>query len=191
MNYIFNITKSDKTSLISETLKLFLKDVNIEYNQSSFQNEINKVLKDTMQLDEESLKTISKEITETIKKVQRDNPNLTQEELVKEAQRQVNLRFDLIYKESRLNAIGRTVVTYTNEKAKKDVSKKLKLKRVWLSERDSKVRDTHLRADGQMENDKGKFKIGRFETDHPAGSGLPAGEVVNCRCVTIGRKVEN
>jgi hypothetical protein len=30
------------------------------------------------------------------------------------------------------------------------------------------------------------FSVGGYETPHPAGSGLPASEAVNCRCVTRG-----
>lgn len=180
-------TKNLKTSLFLETLKKLLLEVDLTKElDADYSKEIEKVLKDAGRLDKETLDTINKEINEIVKKTKANNQNLSRADLITEIAKIVNNKFDLVYKASRVKMIGRTVATFTSESSKSETAKKYKFKLQWISERDSRVRKSHRQADGQIQNEKGKFKIGQYETSHPCGSGLPAGEVVNCRCVTRG-----
>jgi hypothetical protein len=182
-------TKATKTNLINEILKKYLGDVEIDYDSSSFLKEIEKILKDTkLNLDKKTLQTIQDELVELSKKIKQDYPDDSQKEVVEKLQKAINQRFELVYKESRVRAVGRTVTTSVSEQSKLDVSKKYKLKRQWLSQRDGDVRVSHRRADGQKENKEGKFKVGSYLTNRPCGENLPAGEVVNCRCYTRAYK---
>lgn len=57
----------------------------------------------------------------------------------------------------------------------------------WLSERDDRVRPTHITADGQRVPVDEPFWVGGYRMMYPTDSSLGAGpeEIVNCRCVEI------
>ena len=57
----------------------------------------------------------------------------------------------------------------------------------WLSERDDRVRPTHITADGQRVPVNEPFWVGGYRMMYPTDSSLGAGpeEIVNCRCVEI------
>lgn len=191
MNYYLSMiakrTKNLKSSLFMETLKALLKEVDLsEKTGDDFTKEITKVLKDANRLDKDSLETLIKDTDEIIKKAKANNTDLSKEELTKEIAKTINNKFDLVYKASRVNAIGRTVATFTSENTKRVIADKYNFKLMWISQRDNKVRMSHRKADDEVQNDKGMFIVGGYETPHPAGPGLPAKEAVNCRCVTRG-----
>jgi hypothetical protein len=181
--------RPDKTNLFYETIKKLLLEMDLDFNSDDLQKELTKVLRDSNRLDKETLNTINKEIDDLIKKTKAQGKELTRQELVEQMQIAVNNKFNVVYKQSRVKTIGRTVTTFTSEAGKREVANKYKFKLVWISERDGQVRPNHRLADGQKQNDKGKFRIGIYETSHPAGEGLPANESINCRCVT--RPVRN
>lgn len=52
----------------------------------------------------------------------------------------------------------------------------------WIATRDSRVRDTHAEADGQVVPVGGRFNVGGASMAYPGDPSAPAGEVVNCRC---------
>lgn len=57
--------------------------------------------------------------------------------------------------------------------------------REYLATRDSRVRDSHLEADGQIQPIDKPFILGSgVETMYPGASGVP-GEDINCRCTTV------
>lgn len=60
----------------------------------------------------------------------------------------------------------------------------LKLNKSWLSTRDSRVRDTHAAADGQIVPMSEPFSVGGSQLMFPGDSslGADAREIVNCRC---------
>lgn len=75
----------------------------------------------------------------------------------------------------------------------------------WLSRRDSKVRDTHKVADGQVRLLDERFRLGGPKTKNPRslllfpgdpGPSVPLNEVINCRCTLLfsppraGRKAD-
>lgn len=57
----------------------------------------------------------------------------------------------------------------------------------WLSERDDRVRPTHITADGQRVPVNEPFRVGGYKMMYPTDDSLGAGpeEIVNCRCVEI------
>lgn len=56
----------------------------------------------------------------------------------------------------------------------------------WVARHDERTRDTHAAADGQRVPVGQPFSVGGASLDHPGDRRGPAGEVINCRCVTIG-----
>jgi len=187
LDMIAKRTKTTKEKLAFENLRKVLNEVNLKDKIGlDYSKEITKILNDTNRLDKDTLETLIKDTDDIIKKAKEQGKDLSKEELTKEIAKTINNKFDLVYKASRVNAIGRTVATYTSENTKRVIADKYKFKLMWISQRDSKVRISHRKADGQKQNDKGMFSVGGYETPHPAGSGLPAKEAVNCRCVTRG-----
>jgi SPP1 gp7 family putative phage head morphogenesis protein len=61
----------------------------------------------------------------------------------------------------------------------------VQLKKIWVSSLDSRTRKSHQRADGQTVGFDESFTVGGKKAKHPHDRGLPAKEVVNCRCTYI------
>ena len=55
----------------------------------------------------------------------------------------------------------------------------------WVTARDEAVRPTHRRQDGMTRTIGQTFPNGLI---HPAQSGGPPGEVINCRCIAISKR---
>lgn len=56
----------------------------------------------------------------------------------------------------------------------------------WISSQDGRVRRTHVQTDGQVVPIDGEFSLpGGIVLHHPAESGGPPQEVINCRCVAM------
>jgi sugar-specific transcriptional regulator TrmB len=54
----------------------------------------------------------------------------------------------------------------------------------WVATADSRTRDTHAAADGQIVPVETTFRVGGAELMHPGDPGGPISEIVNCRCFT-------
>jgi HK97 family phage portal protein len=54
--------------------------------------------------------------------------------------------------------------------------------KMWLSQRDNRVRDTHREADGQVRKMNEPFEVGGYEMDRPGDPAGPPEEVCECRC---------
>jgi hypothetical protein len=57
--------------------------------------------------------------------------------------------------------------------------------KVWVSQGDSRVRDTHIQADGQEVSVNDSFIVGGASLMYPGDPSGPAREVVNCRCSSV------
>ena len=69
------------------------------------------------------------------------------------------------------------------EKAKVKDGKNLGYtKKIWVSQSDKRVRETHRRANRQAVPIDKKFKVGSQKAKHPGDSNLKAGERIGCRC---------
>jgi HK97 family phage portal protein len=90
------------------------------------------------------------------------------------------LKVDFAQLKSRARTIARTEVHSAFSEGRWDGAKELEPKEIeWISSRDSLVRDTHRRLDGQRVAFQTAFSNGcRYPLD-PRGD---AGEVINCRC---------
>lgn len=56
----------------------------------------------------------------------------------------------------------------------------------WVARHDERTRSTHAAADGQRVPVDQPFSVGGVPLDHPGDRRGPAGEVINCRCITVG-----
>ncbi|QSM01217.1 MuF-like minor capsid protein [Microbacterium phage NoodlelyBoi] len=56
----------------------------------------------------------------------------------------------------------------------------------WVARQDERTRHTHAAADGQRVPVGQPFSVGGASLQHPGDRRGPAGETINCRCVTIG-----
>ena len=56
--------------------------------------------------------------------------------------------------------------------------------REWLTAQDEHVRDTHARADGQVQPIGTPFNVGNESLDYPGDPGGTPGNIINCRCTT-------
>jgi len=74
-----------------------------------------------------------------------------------------------------------------------------RLKKVWFTQGDNKVRSTHAKVNGQsrfMRDPGGRkrrstFRVGGTNLEHPRQPGGSPGEVINCRCFLEYRKVRS
>ena len=57
--------------------------------------------------------------------------------------------------------------------------------KMWLSQRDGRVRPSHIVADGQVVDVAEPFLVGNALMQHPGDPNGPASEVVNCRCTML------
>lgn len=59
------------------------------------------------------------------------------------------------------------------------------IRRRWQAANDSRTRDTHRRADGQVVDLSEPFQVGRASLEFPGDPSGPPEEIINCRCTTI------
>lgn len=84
--------------------------------------------------------------------------------------------------EGRAKTIANTTAANVTSGMQHAVYKDLGFKMMWLTQRDGLVRPAHREADGQMQGADGYFTVGGEKTVRPLGSGLSAGNSINCRC---------
>ena len=98
-------------------------------------------------------------------------------------------------KTSRARMIANTTAANVTSGMQHTVYKDLGFKMMWLTQRDSRVRPSHARLDGSMQDGKGQFTVetevkdanGNITTviettERPLGRGLSASNAINCRC---------
>ena len=59
-------------------------------------------------------------------------------------------------------------------------------RKMWLSSRDSKVRDSHRELEGMIVPLNETFDVNGTRAAAPGAIGLPASEVIKCRCTLVG-----
>ena len=84
--------------------------------------------------------------------------------------------------EGRAKTIANTTSANVTSGMQHVVYKDLGFKMMWLTQRDGDVRPAHVQADGSMQGADGYFTVGGEKTTRPLGSGLSAGNSINCRC---------
>lgn len=84
--------------------------------------------------------------------------------------------------EGRAKTIANTTSANVTSGMQHAVYKDLGFKMMWLTQRDGLVRPAHVQADGSMQGADGYFTVGGEKTTRPLGTGLSAGNSINCRC---------
>lgn len=88
--------------------------------------------------------------------------------------------------QKRSEAIARTEVIRGLNAASSEIMIRNNVKqREWLSTRDDRVRDTHLKADGQVQDFGTPFSVGGDKLQFPADPTGSAAETINCRCTVL------
>jgi hypothetical protein len=64
------------------------------------------------------------------------------------------------------------------------------LTEIWAATGDTRTRDTHLIAHGQVKDDGDYFTVGGYKARFPGDPDLPPAERVNCRCNTLPYREE-
>jgi SPP1 gp7 family putative phage head morphogenesis protein len=82
--------------------------------------------------------------------------------------------------------IAMTEVGSAYSEARQDAMEQAGVKRKrWLTSGDSRVRDTHVMANGQTVGIADSFEVGGVSLKMPGDPDGPAQEVINCRCISI------
>jgi HK97 family phage portal protein len=159
----FGLGKEDLTGELGQQLQQMSRDLNSQIVSS---------INDSMDL-------IKQDVIETIAE------NATQP---KEVLEEILQREFKTLSTSRVQMIAQTTATSVTTGTQKTVFKSMKVKSMWNSQRDGRVRPAHKAIDGQIENELGWFKFGDGSLiDRPAGSSqggttVKASNVVRCRC---------
>lgn len=64
-----------------------------------------------------------------------------------------------------------------------------KLEKVWVAIDDRRTRESHAEADDQVRGLDEPFHVGKASLQHPGDPRAPLGEIVNCRCAMLIRRV--
>lgn len=121
-------------------------------------------------------------IKQEIANIVRNNINKRPEELRKILEQ----KFETLAS-SRAEMIARTVSTRIVGALQDKIFADYGFDKVWITQRDGKVRESHRRVDGAKPNTDGLFRVGSDSMKHPCGGDL-AEENVNCRCVLAPRR---
>jgi len=190
-NIFVENTSEPTTQLIIAVLKESLIEVGenpVDYglkdlkSDSDFIKELKRLVKDSTDKIKISANTTAEETGKLIKQVVEDNPLMSKANLLKEIETRIDSRFNDVYTKSRSAMIAQTSATYSTGSSQTLAWKQVGLKMSWLTQRDSKVRSAHRKADGQKKNMKtGMYKVDDEFLTHPAAGTKPENNV-NCRC---------
>lgn len=159
----FSIGKEDLTGELGQQLQSMSRELNSKIVSS---------VSDSMDL-------IKQDVIETIAE------NATQP---KEVIEEILQREFKTLSTSRVQMIAQTTATSVTTGTQKTVFKSFKVKSMWNTERDGRVRPSHKAIDGQIENELGWFKfddgslIDRPAGESQGGTTVKASNVVRCRC---------
>jgi HK97 family phage portal protein len=121
----------------------------------------------------ESIGAIKTEVQSELVKLSGEEPSVIEKAL--------KARFNTLLP-SRAKTIANTTSANATSAVQYTMYRENGFKSVWLTQRDGKVRPSHLSVDGQYPNESGYFIVGGEQTTRPLGDGLSARNAVNCRC---------
>lgn len=135
--------------------------------------------------DNSPLQTISDDLGDIVEEGLSNGK--TPEEIAKD----ITEHFDFV-ENAQAQRVAQTTATGTmnNAQTRTWQDSKLKIARVWLSQRDGNVRPAHVKADGQQEDRNGVFHVGGEQAAYPGDAGLSAGNMVNCRCYIKAKRLQ-
>tara|TARA_Y100000593_G_C4323788_1_gene345523 strand:+ start:8893 stop:10998 length:2106 start_codon:yes stop_codon:yes gene_type:complete len=131
---------------------------------------------------------VAREVAHTTKKIIRRLVNRGREEGKTKSDIIKEIRKSPVFDKSRLENITRTETTRTINGAIDSAYVQaeeigVKIKKIWITENDDRVRESHVELDGQMVAVTGEFVTGSGATSFRPGEFGIAEEDCNCRCV--------
>ena len=174
-------------ALILEVLKSSADLIDVDIEIDDYTKEIQRLGDETTDLIKESINTIDSDLKDTIKRIVKDNPDVSESELLDKILKETKRKFSEVYTESRARLISRTTTTYNTTGSQKTIFNDFGFKSVWVSSRDNKVRQHHKEADGKKADKEGNFHVGSGTGQHPGAIDV-AEENYNCRCYIFPQK---
>lgn len=179
LNKIFSSQReradSDKYLLYATVYATIMSSTYIEITNNYFLKYVLNIASNVKGLSEYSQKWIVKHSEQFAKEIQQ-----TTQRLIESGD------YDNAFSVSRARTISRTEINALCECATLEgYYQSGYTKKMWVSFKDNKVRDTHKVADGQVRSLFEPFDIGNSQLMFPQDSSLGASakEIVNCRCV--------
>ena len=164
----------DKT--IKESIRLLKKQNPKEAEQ------VELIRKDLEEAYKKQAKKASKQVMNAtynrVKKIdEQDLSHQDKQKAIRKDLRKSNSRRSRLISETEIGS----VTAEANDNVNKKVLKGSAMK-VWVTRRDSKVRDPHQYAEGQTVDARENFVVGGEECPYPRWRGLSAANRINCRC---------
>lgn len=166
-----SLVESACLSVQSELLKAF------DLGEQDLTGEVGEQIKDLANESSAKIRESVDVMKSEIRQVIENNAGLPKDELKDKLQ----TKFTQL-SEGRAKTIANTTSANVTSGMQHAVYKDLGFKMMWLSQRDGLVRPAHVQADGSMQGADGYFTVGGEKTTRPLGSGLSAGNSINCRC---------
>ena len=185
MDKLIKVSMGQRIKLTRSELKA-LREIDIYMRQN------NKAIKDLVQKNTTAMRIINKKITTNQSRaiIKRRNKLIKQRITVNGVKRPLTneeiakrLRSEFKNDRARVNRIVDTEAHRQTELVREVEAKAVGLtKKIWNTQRDSKVRDSHAKLDGKKIGINKKFNVGGHKASFPGDPRLPPNESINCRC---------
>jgi HK97 family phage portal protein len=176
----------EMTKLVMGIIKDTLKKWSPETSISEFEKQMQEITKLSTDKIKDSINTIQENLKETIQGIVDSNPDASKDELYSKINGQITSDFDgegqkQGYIKWRTSLIAQTTSTVATAGSQNMIHKELGLVSIWMTQRDSQVRDSHAEMDGK-EQVMGVFTFGNGGEGAFPGMIEPASEDYGCRC---------
>ena len=173
------IVKRLSTSTIQSTVS----ELDGKYEESDWLGTLREASEDNTKRIKTSVNSFNEELKEDIRRSLDNSTNLSSQEQFDILQEDLGDKLDTKYKKSRAKMIARTNANALDNKVRLDTAKKLgATAKIWVTEQDDRVRDSHKRLHGKRLPLDVEFQVGDTKLNYPSGDGDNPGEVANCRC---------
>lgn len=188
---IFELVKDTVKGSIATTIQNAIKQelelINESLSESEFENiTASNLLKSTNKI-RESINTLHENIKQDIQNIVNENPLASASELKDIIIKETSNKFHNNYNVNRVNLIANTTSNFALNSTQNEIIKEFNLNKVWLSQRDYKVRTEHRYADSQIADKSGMFYVGNEYLEYPTSGAIPENNI-NCRCYLIADK---
>ncbi len=174
-------------SLVRASINSAIREINVQYSKTDYEKNLTDAVRKSSDKIRESINTIHSNLKDLVQSIIDEKPDRTSAELKDELLNRTSDKFSKVYTVSRINAIAQTTSNFAFNSAQNTVFKDLGFNKIWLSQRDSKVRTSHRFADSQKADKDGFFHVGNDKMLHP-NAGSIASENVHCRCYMLAQK---
>lgn len=177
-------------ALVRASINSAINEINVQYSKTDYEKNLTDAVRKSSDKIRESINTVHANLKDLVQSIIDEKPNRTSAELKDELLNRTSDKFSKVYTVSRINAIAQTTSNFAFNSAQNTVFKDLGFNKIWLSQRDSKVRTSHRFADSQKADELGFFHVGNDKMQHP-NAGSIASENVHCRCYLLAQKAIN